>query len=342
MTQWGKTRTPFFFAWDFEGQKPFLCLLDELPAQEIWFDMEGVTIFSLPKKSSLAHLSLDQRETFERFDTASVPVKEALTSKALTKITPVSLKTYTKAFQHVQKNLQFGNSFLTNLTCRTPIESPYGLEDIFYAAKARFKLYFKDQFICFSPEPFVTITPKEIATFPMKGTIDANLPKAAQQLLKNSKEAAEHATVVDLLRNDLAQIADRVEVRKYRYLEEVQTTSGTLLQSSSEVVGQLKPDFWENLGENFLRLLPAGSISGAPKTKTCQIIREAEKEERGYFTGVFGYFDGEKLSSAVMIRFIEKDSQGNYAFRSGGGLTANSQLAEEYQEMIQKVYVPIY
>jgi para-aminobenzoate synthetase component 1 len=85
--------------------------------------------------------------------------------------------------------------------------------------------------------------------------------------------------------------------------------------------------------------LPAGSISGAPKKKTIEIIRQAEITERGYYTGIFGIFDGSALDSGVMIRFIEQKND-QMIFRSGGGITVNSQPEQEYREMIDKVYVP--
>jgi para-aminobenzoate synthetase component 1 len=87
-------------------------------------------------------------------------------------------------------------------------------------------------------------------------------------------------------------------------------------------------------------LLPAGSISGAPKKRTLEIIREAEGEPRGYYTGVFGIFDGQNLDSAVMIRFIEQSEKG-LLYRSGGGITNLSQPEAEYQEMLDKVYLQV-
>ena len=87
-------------------------------------------------------------------------------------------------------------------------------------------------------------------------------------------------------------------------------------------------------------MLPAGSVTGAPKEKTVQIIRETEPFERGFYTGICGYFDGESLDSAVMIRFIEK-TDNEMVFRSGGGITARSDASSEYLEMIDKVYVPV-
>jgi len=87
-------------------------------------------------------------------------------------------------------------------------------------------------------------------------------------------------------------------------------------------------------------LLPAGSVSGAPKPKTITIIAQAEQEKRGYYTGIFGYFDGTKLDSGVMIRFIEQADNQLY-YRSGGGITTQSDAQTEYQEAIDKVYVPV-
>ena len=87
-------------------------------------------------------------------------------------------------------------------------------------------------------------------------------------------------------------------------------------------------------------MLPAGSVSGAPKEKTLDIIRKAERNERGYYSGVFGIFTGHELVSAVMIRFIESKN-GIFYYRSGGGITANSNCEQEYNELIDKVYLPL-
>jgi para-aminobenzoate synthetase component 1 len=88
-----------------------------------------------------------------------------------------------------------------------------------------------------------------------------------------------------------------------------------------------------------MKLLPAGSITGAPKPSTMKIIEEAEGYDRGYYTGVMGYFDGENFESAVMIRYIE-NIDGNLVFKSGGGITVLSNAEHEYQELIDKVYLP--
>jgi para-aminobenzoate synthetase component 1 len=135
-------------------------------------------------------------------------------------------------------------------------------------------------------------------------------------------------------------VASDVRVNRFRYIEKIVTNDKTLLQVSSEISGTLPENYHANLGNIFRKLLPAGSISGAPKKKTLQIIHEAETYSRDFYTGVFGYFDGSKLDSGVMIRFIKKEN-GKFIFCSGGGITANSNPQTEYNELIDKVYVPI-
>ena len=172
----------------------------------------------------------------------------------------------------------------------------------------------------------------------MKGTINASIPDAKNILLNDPKEISEHATMVDLIRNDLSRVSKNVKVNKYRYYEEIVTQDGNLGQVSSEIVGELGTHYCENIGEIIFDLLPAGSISGAPKQKTVNIIAAAENEDRGYYTGIAGYYDGQNLDSTVLIRYLQND---NY-YRSGGGITCNSEALNEYQEMIEKVYVPLF
>ena len=139
----------------------------------------------------------------------------------------------------------------------------------------------------------------------------------------------------------MSMVAEQVSVSRYRYIDKLQTNQGSILQTSSEIQGVLPDDYLTNLGSIIFRLLPAGSITGAPKKKTMQIIKEAETYDRGFYTGIMGYFDGKDLDSAVMIRFVEQEG-GKMYFKSGGGITSQSDVENEYNEMKQKVYVPIY
>ena len=254
---------------------------------------------------------------------------------------PISFAQYKNSFDVVMNNILAGNSFLTNLTCMTPVRTNLSLKDVFYRSQAPYKLWLKDRFVVFSPEIFIRIHQGQISSYPMKGTIDATLPHAEELLMADEKEAAEHATIVDLIRNDLSMVASQVNVSRYRYVDSIETNHGPILQTSSEIRGTLPNGYLARLGEIVFTLLPAGSITGAPKCKTSRIIAQSETYERGFYTGIAGCFDGESLDSAVMIRFIEQSGNG-LAFKSGGGITCRSSAENEYNEMIQKVYVPIY
>ncbi len=174
----------------------------------------------------------------------------------------------------------------------------------------------------------------------MKGTIDADIPDAKNIILNDRKETAEHYTIVDLIRNDLNQIAKNVKVERFRYIDKIRTNRKNLLQVSSEISGELPADYYKNIGTILDKLLPAGSISGAPKKKTLEIIKTTETHKRNYYTGVAGFFDGKNLDSFVMIRFVEKNGN-KFFFKSGGGITNFSNVQSEYDELCNKIYIPI-
>lgn len=253
---------------------------------------------------------------------------------------PISYTGYKEKFDIVHNGLCKGYSYLTNLTIKTPVLFDLSLKEIFYRSNALYKLLLPDRLVCFSPERFVKISGRRISTNPMKGTIDASIPNAGQVILNDFKETAEHNTIVDLLRNDLSIVADHVRVERFRYIERIRTNKSEILQVSSEIAGILREDNYRNYGDIIFGMLPAGSVSGAPKNATVSLIQEAEEEPRGYYTGVFGYFDGNELDSAVMIRYIEKTGN-KYYYRSGGGITAYSDPESEYKEVIEKIYLPI-
>ena len=253
---------------------------------------------------------------------------------------PPDFETYKQAFDIVQREIQYGNTFLVNLTFKSVVDTGLTLEEIFRFSNAKYKLLFHDRFVVFSPETFIGIEERRISCCPMKGTMDAAVPGAEQKLLSDVKETAEHHTIVDLIRNDLSMVSEDVEVERFRYIDHIRTHRGGLLQMSSKISGTLPRNFKDHLGDLILRLLPAGSISGAPKPRTLEIIREAENYNRGFYTGIFGFFDGRNLDSAVMIRFIENDN-GQLWFKSGGGITSMSDAGMEYDELISKIYVPI-
>ena len=256
-------------------------------------------------------------------------------------IAPVSFEAYKKGFDLVQHHIHNGDTYLLNYTQPTRVETNLSLAGIFERSSAPYKILFGNEFVCFSPETFVQINKGKIASFPMKGTMDAGIENAKELILNDSKELAEHNTIVDLIRNDLSLVAENVSVEKFRYLERIKTNRRDLYQVSSKITGDLPEDYPEKIGDIIFTMLPAGSISGAPKKKTVEIIKAAEKYERGFYTGIFGYFDGQNLDSCVLIRFIENQN-GQLLYKSGGGITFLSEAEKEYEELIKKVYVPIF
>lgn len=310
LNQWGKEKTPFVFLIDFECKKPLCWRLDEDIAA-FKYDFNG---FTNAKKVPNKNKTLQ----FERH--------------------PESFEIYQAKFEKIKQQIEYGNSFLVNLTIETPIVSNFSLGEIFESVTAKYSCWLIDEFVCFSPETFVKIIDQKIYSYPMKGTVDANLPNAEEIILNDAKEFAEHATIVDLIRNDLSKVANNVKVSKFRYYEKIKTQNGILGQISSEIVGDLPGGYNEHIGDIIFDLLPAGSVSGAPKAETEKIIFNAEQRERGYYTGIAGYFDGLNLDSCVLIRYLQENSM----YRSGGGITFQSDVTKEYEEMIEKIYVPIF
>ena len=312
LNKWGKEGKPFVFLIDFLGILPIIFPLNE-PNQELFWEIPGYS-------------------NKNKFSDTGILKKW--------KTNPVSFDSYKTGFEKVQKHIHDGDTYLLNFTQPTEIETNLSLEEIFNSGSALYKIYFKNNFVCFSPETFIKIQNGKIFSFPMKGTIDATVENADELILKDSKELAEHNTIVDLIRNDLSLVADNVTVDKFRFLSLIKTNNRNLWQVSSQISGDLPLNFAENIGEIIFRLLPAGSVSGAPKKKTVEIINATEKYNRGYYTGIFGIFDGENLDSCVLIRYIE-NQDGKMIYKSGGGITFMSEAEKEYEEMLKKVYVPI-
>jgi len=324
LNEWGAAKKPFVFLIDFEQKKPLAWTADNCPD---WFQYKFTKVNSYKQSD----LKLSEQENIESSIGKTQP--DDLLIKH-----PVALSQYKLKFNQVLNALHKGDSFLMNLTIPTPVENKIDFQTYFNHAQSKYVIWLKDEFIAFSPETFIQIEAGRIATFPMKGTIDASLPNAKEKILNDPKEFAEHATIVDLLRNDLSRVASKVRVTDFRYYEEIHTQNGVIGQVSSAIEGELPTNYASNIGSLLNELLPAGSVSGAPKKKTAELIASIEGKDRGYYTGIAGYFDGANLDSCVLIRYLGADQ----IYQSGGGITFQSELEAEYQEMLNKVYVPVF
>ena len=207
---------PFLFVINYQGDKAFIRLLSDINPEECLFDFEG--------RGNLSHA---WKETWKE-ETWKKKISEEEISETIWQIEPPLYEDYERSFNIVKSNIMAGNSYLTNLTCRVPVSCNLSLEEIFHRAKGKYKLllrrkrtqaedkaHLKEEnieenltpFVCFSPETFVRIKGGRIYSYPMKGTLDASLPNAEKQLMEDRKEAAEHATIVDLIMNDLSRVA---------------------------------------------------------------------------------------------------------------------------------------
>ncbi|MFT7003827.1 MAG: para-aminobenzoate synthetase component 1 [Sulfurimonas sp.] len=303
----GRQRKPFLFISDFLAQNIEVIPLDELDKHDI-------------------QVCIDENYVYKKHD------------KTFEK-TNLDFDSYKEKFDYVIESIKSGDTYLLNLTAPTKIKCDLTLKEIYNYANANYKLRYKDKFVCFSPEKFVRIKESKIHTYPMKGTIDASISNAEIKILHDEKEMAEHTMVVDLLRNDLSIVATNIRVEEFRYIQKIDSGEKELLQVSSHISGDIGSDWHERIGDILSPLLPAGSISGTPKKSTLEIIKNVEGYERGYFTGVFGVYDGESFDSGVMIRYVEKTENG-YLYKSGGGITLDSDSRLEYNELADKVYLP--
>lgn len=319
LSRWGHNKTPFFAVVDFEGR------LAAAPLEASFSPRAGGFIGGITLGDSAL-----------RFKFNAVSHKEVAGSQPLEITAMPSEAQVTQAIRQLQQELRDGYSYLVNFCSQTGVRLNASPQALFEASAAPFTVWLENEFIAFSPEAFVRIAGNEITTTPMKGT-----GYDAAALLADAKEQAEHATIVDLLRNDLGRVAGDIRIANYRFVGEIPQADGRVLyQTSSEIRGKMAPDWRSRIGDWLPQLLPAGSITGAPKMKTVELIRKYETEARGFFTGIAALFDGKNFYSCVLIRYLDLAGP-TLKFRSGAGITIYSDPEAEYKEILSKVYIPV-
>lgn len=188
-----------------------------------------------------------------------------------------------------------------------------------------------------SPETLVKLEDQKLYTFPLAGTrprgrdIEEDMA-LEEELLEDEKERAEHNMLVDLGRNDIGKISriGTVEVEKYMSIERY----SHVMHIGSTVSGKIRED--RDALDAVDAILPAGTLSGAPKLRACEIINELENNKRGIYGGAIGYvaFTG-NLDTCIAIR-LAFSKNGKVFIRSGAGIVADSVPEKEYRECIQK------
>lgn len=188
-----------------------------------------------------------------------------------------------------------------------------------------------------SPETLVKLNNDTLYTFPLAGTrprgkTEEEDAKLKRELLSDPKELAEHNMLVDLGRNDLGKISEfgSVLVEKYKTIE----AFSHVMHIGSTVSSKIRKD--KSALDAIEAVLPAGTLSGAPKIRACEIINELENNKRGIYGGAIGYIDFTgNMDTCIAIRIAFKKN-GKVFIRSGAGIVADSVPENEYQECINK------
>lgn len=254
---------------------------------------------------------------------------------------------YQQAFQKILAYIYAGDCYQVNLSQRFSADyhgDPlHAFEKLHKLANAPFSAFIKaDQgsVLCFSPERFLRVADGEVITQPIKGTRprhpDRELDEKLLQELQNStKDRAENLMIVDLLRNDLGRVCDIGSVKAETLFEAVSfsnvhhlvSTVGGKLRQKSDVFKLLKACF------------PGGSITGTPKIRAMEIINELETRQRSVYCGSIGYigFDG-NMDTNICIRTLVCDQERIHCW-GGGGIVADSDPDQEYQETLDKISI---
>ena len=254
---------------------------------------------------------------------------------------------YTEAFGEVQRRLRAGDSYEVNLTRRVdlgidiesdPDEVYAELCAINPAPYAAHLWHDGTYILSASPECFVTIADGHVRTKPIKGTTSRGADEAAdrasaERLETDPRFRAENLMITDLMRNDLSQVCSPGTV-KVSQLMQVESYA-SVHQLVSTVEGTLRPE--TGVIAAVRALFPAGSMTGAPKRRTMEIIDAVEGTPRGIYSGVLGWIRGDACELSVVIRTLVRDPGGHWSAGTGGGVTVHTDAASEWTESEWKV-----
>ena len=256
----------------------------------------------------------------------------------------ISKQAYVAAIAKIKEHLAAGDSYQVNFTDRLAFVTTFSASQLFSTLSAHQRVAYSAflniascPIVSLSPELFFATDGDRIVTRPMKGTMPRGLDltddhRMANLLRNDAKNRSEHVMIVDLLRNDLGRIcrAGSVQVQSPFSIERYET----LHQMTSTVEGRLQSG--ATFYDVFRGLFPSGSITGAPKHRTMQIIHDLERGSRGVYTGAIGFISPKRSSVFnVAIRTLVVQDH-HVTMGVGGGIVADSQPEDEYRECLLK------
>ena len=317
----------------FQSLAPVNLAPSELPL--VWFGIYNQpSIFNHKKEGKESSSSSC---TADAFGNISSPPTNPI---ALT----ISEEDFCVTVHRIKEYIQAGDTYQVNLTDRVNAEFDASSDEIFAELSHRQPVSYSaflnvsgHQILSLSPELFFRVNAGNIVTRPMKGTMPRGLDSVediatALRLQDDEKNRAEHVMIVDLLRNDLGRICtmgsihveDLFSVEKYT----------TLFQMTSTVSGVLRDEI--GYYEIFKSMFPSGSVTGAPKIRTMQIIHELEQRSRGVYTGAIGFIAPDRTSvfNVAIRTLVLKNGQATMGV--GGGIVTDSDPMDEYRECLLK------
>lgn len=285
-------------------------------------------------QSPLPLLYFEVYETYEKY----LPQKSKDTKL---KITPkIHFREYSTAIEKIKNEIKNGNTYEVNYTYDFEIENKSKhsnieiYEHFLSEQKTPYNTFIENEYetlLSFSPELFFELEDNHIITKPMKGTIKRGKTEKEDLQLKtylqqDEKNRSENVMIVDLLRNDLGRIAQTGSV-KVTKLFEIETHK-TLHQMTSQIEADLKED--TTLYDIFYAIFPCGSITGAPKISTMQIIDSVEIGSRGIYCGAIGLITPQSTTFSVPIRILQKpNTENKFQYRVGGAVVWDSTAQDE-------------
>ncbi|MBE7172405.1 MAG: chorismate-binding protein [Williamsia sp.] len=325
-----------FVAFDLLKKQVFLCSIAENEqARNHWFARTKEMILSTPPAAKL-HLYTYP----EPAQTEELPL-EASRKK----------NEYIRDILQIKQYLKAGETYETCLTNEFKINIDVDAYELYRVLRqtnpAPYSTYFRFagfHILSSSPECFIKITKEgNIRSEPIKGTrakgVNRDETEQIKKLLKKSaKDHSELLMIIDLIRNDLSVFCDKASVRVTDFMKV--TEYATLLQLSSVIEGRLAAGI--TVIDVLKSIFPGGSITGAPKRRTMEIIEKFEQRPRGIYTGSIGYISIDKAAEFnIAIRTMVVNNSNEISFGSGGAILAESDPEEEYRETLVKAYALI-
>lgn len=293
-------------------------------------------------KSELPLLYFEVFDKYEKFTPDKNSVSELNASAGIT------FEEYKNALTEIKNEIAEGNTYEVNYTYDWLVQSdsePFCLyQSLLHKQKTPYNAFFNNEYetvLSYSPELFFELEGRHILTKPMKGTIARGetyeKDRENIEFLKTDiKNRAENVMIVDLLRNDLGRIAKTGSVRVTK-LFDVETHK-TLHQMTSQIEADLEDNV--SLYDIFKAIFPCGSITGAPKISTMEIIDRVECGKRGVYCGAIGFISPEKTVFSVPIRILQKAKNDEvYKYRTGGAIVWDSDIKDEWEETFTKAKI---